>query len=254
MDGIVNKKCSSLNTQCVQLMQLREKLQAERDHISQLLDIKNNDYNILLQREQLVSEVDGVITEADQLGREPVEDIREGPECILKEELLQETNSFGEVYCTPFSGKFVASGPGLEKAHMQQEAEFVVEAHDKYGQRAFKGGNTVTVEITDPQGVEIPVTVTNAKRGKYTVKYTPMSVGYHMVSVLADSQRISNYQTSLVVFGSCDYSLISRPSTSLSRQHIPDISTVRSVCSLASTGQLVFSDQLCLRAITTDGR
>ena len=254
VDGIVNKKCSALNTQCVQLQQLREKLHVERDHLSRVLDIQDNDYNVLLQRKEIVAEVNAVISEANRQDLAPVEDIREGPECHLREEFIHEASSFGEVYSTPCPGKFVGSGVGLEKAHIGQEVEFVVEAHDKYGQRAFKGGSTVEVEIMDPQGAEIPATVENAKRGKYVVKYTPRSVGYHLVTVLVDSQKISNYQTSLVVYGCRDYSSMTWPCASLSRQHVPDMSTVRSVCGLAGTGQLVFSDQLCLRVITMDGR
>ena len=254
VDGIVSKKCTALHMQCVQLQQLREKLHAERDHVARLLDIKNDNYNVLLQRKQIISEVNTVIEEADQQEREPVENIKEGPECHLREELLQEANSFGEVYCTPAPTKFVGSGSGLEKAFVGQEAEFVVEAHDKYGQRAFKEGNSITVEITNPQGAEIPATVVNATRGKYVVKYTPSNVGFHLVTLMADSQKISNYQTSLVVYGFRDYSVMTRPYLSISRQHVSDMSTVRSVCALAGSGQLVFSDQLCLRMVTLDGR
>jgi hypothetical protein len=254
VDGIVSKKCTALHMQCVQLQQLREKLHAERDHVARLLDIKNDNYNVLLQRKQIISEVNTVIEEADQQERDPVENIKEGPECHLREELLQEANSFGEVYCTPAPTKFVGSGSGLEKAFVGQEAEFVVEAHDKYGQRAFKEGNSITVEITNPQGAEIPATVVNATRGKYVVKYTPSNVGFHLVTLMADSQKISNYQTSLVVYGFRDYSVMTRPYLSISRQHVSDMSTVRSVCALAGSGQLVFSDQLCLRMVTLDGR
>lgn len=255
VDGIVNKKCTALHTQCVQLQQLREKLRAERDHVTRMLNIRNNDFNVLLQRKQIAEEVDAVISEVDQQDRDPVENIKEGPECHLPEELLLEANSFGEVYCTPFPGKFVGSGAGLEKAFVGRETDFIVEAHDKYSQRAFRGGNTIEVEITDSQGAEIPATVVSSKRGKYVVKYTPTSVGFHVVKILADGQKISTYQTSLVVYGSRDYSAISQPCASLSRQHIPDLSTVRCVCALTNeTGQLVFSDQLCLRIITLDGR
>lgn len=253
VDGIVNKKRTALHTQCVQLQLLQEKLRAERDHVSRLLNIQNNDFNILLQRKQIVAEVNTVIAEVDEQDREPVEDIKEGPGCHLAEGLLQEANLFGEVYCTPCPGRFVGSGDGLEKGFVGVEAKFVVEAYDKYGQRAFEGGNRVAVEITDPSGAKISASVVSAKRGLYSVKYTPLTVGYHRVKITADGQNISNHETHLVVYGLRDYSIISKPCTSLSRQHITDISTVRGVCPL-SNGRLVFSDQLCLRTITLDGR
>lgn len=254
LDGIVKKKITALQTQCVELQQLRTKLRMEQEHVANLLDIKNNDYNILLKRKHIISEVNVIITEADQRDRDPVENIREGPECNLPVELLQEANSLGEIYCTPSPEKFIGSGPGLEKAFVGKEANFIVEAHDKYGHRAFRGGNTVKVEIVDPQGMEVPVTVVSAKRGTYIVKYTPKTTGFHLVSIFADSLKISNHQTSIVVYGNRDYSVLSWPHTVLTRQHVPDMSTVRSACVMAGTGHLVISDQLCLRVITTDGR
>ena len=254
MDGIVNKKITALQTQCVELQQLRTKIRVEQDNVSRLLNITNNDYNVLLKRREIVAQVNSIITEVDEKDRDPVENIREGPECNLREELVEEAHSFGEVYCTPCPEKFQGCGAGLEKAFVGREAEFAVEAYDKYGQRAFKGGNTIRVQILDPQGAEVPVTVTSVKRGRYVVKYTPTSLGFHLVSIFADSLKISNHQTNIVVYGSRDYSVLSWPRTVLSRRHVPDMSTVRSACVMGGTGQIVFSDQLCLRVITTDGR
>ena len=254
LEGIINKKCAALRAQCASLELLHNTLQSERDRVANLLNIRNDDYSILLQRKKLSEDVDKVITDADVYDRHPVENIKEGPDCNLPKGLLHTANSFGEIYCTPHPAKFMASGVGLEKAFVGREAEFVVEAHDKYSQRAFKSGNTVEVEISGPQGADIPATVVDAGRGKYLVRYTPTRVGFHTVKVLVDCQNISNCRTSLVAYNIRDYSSMAQPRRSLSRQHIhPEMSTVRSLCAL-STGHVVFSDQLCLRMITLEGR
>ncbi|CAI8053269.1 E3 ubiquitin-protein ligase TRIM71 [Geodia barretti] len=254
LEGVISKKCSALHTQCMQLQQLREKLNAERESVSRLLQIKDHDYTVLLKRKQIAAEVDAVVNEVDGLERDPVEKLEDGPECVLREELLQEASGFGEIYCTPTPAKFVASGPGLEKGlQVGKEAEFVVEAHDKYGQRAFKGGNKVEVKILDPQGAEIPVAIDNAKRGRSLVRYTPKKVGFHVVTILVDSQRISNYQWNVMVYGYRDYSVMTKPRLYLSRQQISDMSTVKSVCVLPLSGYLAFSDQLCIRTVNLEG-
>ena len=254
LEGVISKKCSALHTQCMLLQQLREKLNAERESVSRLLQIKDKDYTVLLKRKQIAAEVDAVVNEVDGLERDPVEKLEDGPECVLREELLQEASGFGEIYCTPTPAKFVASGPGLEKGlQVGKEAEFVVEAHDKYGQRAFKGGNKVEVKILDPQWAEIPVTIDNAKRGRSLVRYTPKKVGFHVVTILVDSQRISNYQWNVMVYGYRDYSVMTKPRLYLSRQQISDMSTVKSVCVLPLSGYLAFSDQLCIRTVNLEG-
>ena len=253
LEGIISKKCNTLHTQCMQLQQLREKLNAERENVSQLLQIQDSDYTVLLKRKQIVSEVDAVVAEVDLVDREPAETIEDGPECVLREEILQEASNFGEIYCSPTPAMFVASGSGLEKGNVGKEAEFVVEAHDKYGQRAFKGGNQVEVNILDPQGDKVAVAIDSAKRGRSLVRYTPKKVGFHTIAVLVDSQKISNHQSSVIVYGYRDYSLLTKPRLYLSRQQISDMSTVKSVCVLPVSGYLAFSDQLCVRTVNLEG-
>ena len=254
VDGIVSKKCSALQAQCVMLQKVREKLSEERDHVSRLLQVEDGDYAVLMKRREIVSEVNSVVLEVDQTQREPIEREEDGPECVLREELLEEAGSFGEVYCSPSPAQFVGSGAGLEKGVVGREAEFVIEAHDKYGQRAFKGGNKVDVQVLDPIGAKVPVAISNAKRGRTLVKYTPTKVGFHTVTVAVDGEKISNSESNVIVFGCRDYSQMVRPRACLSRQHMSDMSTVKCVCVMPVSGHLAFSDQLCVRTVTMEGR
>ncbi|CAI7990800.1 E3 ubiquitin-protein ligase TRIM71 [Geodia barretti] len=222
------KLTTELRSQCVDPLEIRylRTNVAIDENTRSTTRSKTTTTTVLLKRKQIAAEVDAVVNEVDGLERDPVEKLEDGPECVLREELLQEASGFGEIYCTPTPAKFVASGPGLEKGlQVGKEAEFVVEAHDKYGQRAFKGGNKVEVKILDPQGAEIPVAIDNAKRGRSLVRYTPKKVGFHVVTILVDSQRISNYQWNVMVYGYRDYSVMTKPRLYLSRQQISDMST-----------------------------
>ncbi|CAI8032385.1 hypothetical protein GBAR_LOCUS18316 [Geodia barretti] len=81
----------------------------------------------------------------------------------------------------------------------------------------------------------------------------PKKVGFHVVTILVDSQRISNYQWNVMVYGYRDYSVMTKPRLYLSRQQISDMSTVKSVFVLPLSGYLAFSDQLCIRTVNLEG-
>ena len=136
VDGIVKKKCTALHAQCDKLQWLRDTLLSRRDHLCRRLNIRNNDFSVLLQRKRIVEVGNTIIKEADQHDMVPVADIKDGPKCHLPEGLLQKVKSFGKIQCTP--GKPVWLGDGLEEAFVGQEAISVVKTDDK---RAFKGTN-----------------------------------------------------------------------------------------------------------------
>ena len=255
IEGIMNKKSMALQCQLETLQVQSEELRATKEMVSHTLGVKGNNFNFLHNHWKLVEEVNQTIRAADLQERNPVENIKEGPECHLPEGLLRDANNFGEIYCIPHPGRFVASGVGLEKAFLGVDTEFVVEAHDKYGQRAFKSGSLVEVEVQGPVGSDsVSTSVTDVGRGKYVVRYTPNCVGFHSITITADGKNISNWRSLLAVFNHRDYSGIIQPQCTLTRQQIhPDVSTIRGVCTLRNN-QIVFSDAFSLRVISNSGK
>ena len=253
-EGIMNKKILALQVQLESLQELQKELRAKKDMVSARLTLHGGDFRMLHDRKELMDEVKQIVAMADRQDRKPVESIKDGPECHLPDALLKEAHTYGEIFCSPHPARFVASGAGLSKAFVGAEAKFIVEAYDKYGQRAFKSGSAVEVKVQGPTGLEVVTSVTDQGRGGYLVHYIPQVVGMHSVTITVEKKSISNWRSAVTVFGRRDYSAITKPRATFSRQHFhSDVCTVRSVCCLGNR-QIAFADAFKVRMISSEGK
>jgi filamin len=76
-----------------------------------------------------------------------------------------------------------AEGRGLKEADTATPAEFKIFARDSNGQPVTPPSNPFLVEITKPDGSDLPAQVKDNKDGTYTVTYNPTEVGKHEIVV-----------------------------------------------------------------------
>lgn len=220
------------------------------DRLKQILANKS-DYSFLKDKQKLIAEITQTVERSKSKDRTPVETTNDGPDCFLSPDLLSTALTFGEVYCQPFPAKFTACGEGLSKGFINKEAQFRVEARDRYGQRSVVSGSTIRVTIQTPHHTSVPVRVEEVVRGEYLVTYTPTLIGYHLIRITANDTKILNGESHVVVFNKKDYFSLGLPHKLISKTRLysePPVARIRSVSSLPS-GKIVFTDEFCLRIV-----
>jgi filamin len=76
-----------------------------------------------------------------------------------------------------------ADGPGLKGGNTAEPAVFTVYARDSNGNPVVPRENPFLVEITQPDGSDLPAQVKDNRDGTYTVTYAPTEVGKHEIVV-----------------------------------------------------------------------
>lgn len=253
-DTIISKKVRRLQEQSQVLMKAKVDLD---QHISTMKGIlaRRDDYSFLRDKKTLMTNVAGCVNEAQGMVREPVETTRDGPDLYLAEGLLKEAGEHGEVFCQPYPPRFIAKGNGLKKAFLDREADFVIQAYDRFGLRSYVSGTEVAVSIQGPNEKEAtPFQVTEQSRGEYVIRYTPRTIGVHCITMTAGGTPIHNSTANVFVFNSKDYLSLRLPQVRISKHQIhPEVSTLRGVCTLPNNN-IVFADAFCLRVVTPDGQ
>ena len=266
-DEIVQKKVATLKGQADKLSALHRDLEAKRDRVLRILH-RSDDISYLGDKDRIITDVLRSLEKSKHANVIPVVTAADGPEYLLCDSLMRNARQFGQVFCSPEPQKFTARGEGLKKAFLKKEVGFVVEARDCYGHRSYVSGTEIAVTI---QPSNTPFTIKEHEKGEYTVRYTPLQLGRHSIEVTADSKFIAHGDFTAVVFGQRDYfSLVgAQPITTITKHQIntseasvargqrgsapTEVSTMRGVCVLPR-GEVLFTDQLCLRVISTSGQ
>jgi filamin len=76
-----------------------------------------------------------------------------------------------------------ADGPGLKEADTALPATFTIYARDENGATVVPRENPFLVEITQPDGSDLPAQVKDNRDGTYTVTYQANEVGTHEITV-----------------------------------------------------------------------
>ena len=82
----------------------------------------------------------------------------------------------------------------LAKCHDSQigkESNFVVIARDSEGLQCYHQDDEINVDILTPEGDHVKTELKDSKDGKYTVTYTPQSVGQHSVNIQVNGQPVT---------------------------------------------------------------
>lgn len=219
-------------------------------NLKRILDNKE-DYSFLKHKRKLISDVAQAVELAQSKDRAPIESTKDGPDCSLPDNLLNQARSFGDVYCRPCPAKFTAKGEGLSKGFVGKVAKFKVEARDRYGRRSIVSGSTIKVHVQGPSHTVIQPHIEEISKGEYEVSYTPIGIGYHLVRVTADGVKIVNGESHVVVFNRKDYFSLDLPQQHIPKMSLhtePPVAIMRSVCMLPS-GLMVFTDAFCLRIV-----
>jgi len=82
-------------------------------------------------------------------------------------------------------------GPGLEHAEAHVPANFTIEARNRLGERINNGGHPFEVKVVDPYGEASPARVVDNQDGSYSVTYTPIDPGDHVVEVTLVRQQVA---------------------------------------------------------------
>jgi filamin len=83
----------------------------------------------------------------------------------------------------PDAFKCFAEGPGLKGGNTAEPAVFTIHARDSDGNPVVPKENPFLVEITQPDGSDLPPHVQDNRDGTYTVTYNPTEVGQHEITV-----------------------------------------------------------------------
>ena len=82
-----------------------------------------------------------------------------------------------------FGGKCKASGDGLKRANEREEASFLVETFDAYGNKISSGGANVEATAS-ANGEQVVAFVMDNGDGTYTGTYTPTNYGDYKLQIL----------------------------------------------------------------------
>lgn len=85
--------------------------------------------------------------------------------------------------------KSVAFGKGLEGGETGRVAPFTVEVRTSAGELVGRGESPVSVVVTDSNGDEVPVTLTDRGDGTFAGEYLPKEPGDHTVTVTLGEKR-----------------------------------------------------------------
>jgi filamin len=83
----------------------------------------------------------------------------------------------------PDANQSYAEGPGLTGGNTAEPATFTIFARDQNGQPVVPRENPFLVEVTQPDGSDLPVQVKDNRDGTYSVAYNPTEIGRHEVVV-----------------------------------------------------------------------
>ena len=84
-----------------------------------------------------------------------------------------------------------AQGKGLEKADVGTETNFTLTVRDQEGKEFYHEDNHMNVEVINAQGEYLKKEMKDHKDGKYTVTYTPQSVGTHTVVICVNGKALA---------------------------------------------------------------
>ena len=90
----------------------------------------------------------------------------------------------------PSAAHTLTEGEGLYTARERKVAQFKVRVRDRYKQPRELGGDKVDVHISGPTSESVPAVVSDNEDGSYAVRYTPLSVGEHRVSILVGDKNV----------------------------------------------------------------
>lgn len=269
-DEIIKKKVSILTEQAMKLGSLHRDLETKQEKVLRIL-YRTDDLSYLCEKGKVIPEVLTALEKSREATLSPTVSTADGPKYFLSDCLLQSARHFGEVFCAPQPQKFTAHGDGLQKAFLKKEAAFVIEARDCYGHRSYVSGSKIDVTVQGSNcSIDTPYTIKEHEQGEYIVCYTPQQLGHHRIVIMANGKPIAQSDFTVIVFGHRDYFSLScaQPMMCITKQQpssaevvparhrqgqtLGDISTMRELCLLPG-GNILFTDQLCLRVINSAG-
>lgn len=103
-----------------------------------------------------------------------------------------------------FASISYASGDGIHTARVKMETTFRLTTKDRHGKRC-KGGDRVTVDISQPDGIPLSSTIRDEGDGTYTVTYMPEVNGKHEVSVAIQDKPIMGSPFTVLVVNRREY-------------------------------------------------
>ncbi|XP_065647014.1 E3 ubiquitin-protein ligase TRIM71 [Hydra vulgaris] len=107
--------------------------------------------------------------------------------------LKDEVDKFGKLSTSNTFPLFcVAKGDGLHQATMGHTTEFKVITKDRFGNFIPRGGDALSVKVTDSKGTTTNAEVLDYNNGTYSVTYKVKSKGKHLVAVYIRDKAIQN--------------------------------------------------------------
>jgi hypothetical protein len=74
-------------------------------------------------------------------------------------------------------------GSGLEGGSVEELGKFTIQANNRLGEPMKDGGDQFEVKVHGPYSSDVPAHVVDNKDGTYSVAYTPIDFGDHVVNI-----------------------------------------------------------------------
>ena len=84
-----------------------------------------------------------------------------------------------------------AVGQGEKAAKQHTETNFTIVTRDSDGLQCYHEDDQIKVDILTPRGDQLKTEIKDTNNGKYTVTYTPQSVGQHRVEIQVNGQPLT---------------------------------------------------------------